>query len=89
MFARGGRFGALTYYDFRLAFFGQCISAVGSWMQMVTLGWLVYDLTGSSFYLGLVGLARAIPALIFTLVGGAAADRYNRRMIVGVDQRAS
>lgn len=84
MFARGGRFGALAYYDFRLAFFGQCISAVGSWMQMVTLGWLVYDLTGSAFYLGLVGLARAIPALVFTLVGGAAADRYNRRMIVGV-----
>jgi MFS family permease len=84
VFARGGRFGALTYYDFRLAFFGQCISAVGSWMQMVTLGWLVYDLTGSSFYLGLVGLARAVPALIFTLVGGAAADRYNRRLIVGV-----
>lgn len=53
-------------------------------MQMVTLGWLIYDLTGSSFYLGLVGLARAIPALIFTLVGGAAADRYNRRMIVGI-----
>jgi MFS family permease len=83
-FARGGRFGALTYHDFRLAFFGQCISAVGSWMQMVTLGWLVYDLTGSAFYLGLVGLARAIPALVFTLVGGAAADRYNRRLIVGV-----
>jgi len=83
-FARGGRFGALTYYDFRLAFFGQCISAIGSWMQMVTLGWLIYDLTGSSFYLGLVGLARAIPALVFTLVGGAAADRYNRRLIVGI-----
>lgn len=83
LFASGGKFGALTYYDFKLVFFGQCISAIGSWMQMVTLGWLVYDLTGSSFYLGLVGLARAIPALIFTLVGGAAADRYNRRVIVG------
>ncbi|MFN8633956.1 MAG: MFS transporter [Chloroflexota bacterium] len=84
MFARGGRFGALTYRDFRLAFFGQCISGVGSWMQMVALGWLVYDLTGSAFYLGLVGLARAIPALVFTLIGGAAADRYNRRVIVGI-----
>ena len=84
MFAPGGRFGALTYYDFRLAFIGQCISAIGSWMQLVTLGWLIYDLTGSSFYLGLVGLARAIPALIFTLIGGAAADRYNRRVIVGI-----
>ncbi|MGE3267519.1 MAG: MFS transporter [Chloroflexota bacterium] len=84
MFQRGGRFGALTYRDYRLAFFGQCISAIGSWMQMVTLGWLVYDLTGSSFYLGLVGLARAVPGLVFTLVGGAAADRYNRRVIVAV-----
>jgi len=84
MFSSGGKFGALSYYDFKLVFFGQCISAIGSWMQMVTLGWLVYDLTGSSFYLGLVGLARAIPALVFTLVGGAAADRYNRRMIVGI-----
>jgi MFS family permease len=52
-------------------------------MQMVALGWLIYDLTGSAFYLGLVGLARAIPALVFTLIGGAAADRYDRRMIVG------
>ena len=84
MFERGGRFGALSYHDYRLVFFGQCISAVGSWMQMVTLGWLVYDLTGSAFYLGLVGLARAIPGLVFTLIGGAAADRYNRRVIVGV-----
>ncbi|MCC7370323.1 MAG: MFS transporter [Chloroflexi bacterium] len=82
MFQRGGKFGALSYRDYRLAFFGQAISAIGSWMQMVTLGWLVYDLTGSSFYLGLVGLARAIPGLVFTLVGGAAADRYNRRVIV-------
>jgi MFS family permease len=82
-FERGGRFGALSYRDFRLAFFGQCISAVGSWMQMVALGWLIYDLTGSAFYLGLVGLARAVPALVFTLIGGAAADRYDRRLIVG------
>lgn len=82
-FARGGRFGALSYRDFRLAFFGQCISAIGSWMQMVALGWLIYDLTGSAFYLGLVGLARAIPALVFTLIGGAAADRFDRRLIVG------
>ena len=51
---------------------------------MVTLGWLIYDLTGSAFYLGLVGLARAVPGLVFTLVGGAAADRYNRRVIVAV-----
>jgi MFS family permease len=51
-------------------------------MQMVAQGWLVYDMTGSSFYLGLVGLARAIPALAFSLVGGAVADRYDRRAIM-------
>ena len=51
---------------------------------MVAQGWLVYDMTGSSLYLGLIGLARAIPALVFSLVGGAVADRYDRRMVMGV-----
>ena len=77
-----GRLAPLAYRDFRLVFFGQCVSALGSWMQMVAQGWLVYDMTGSSFYLGLVGLARAIPALAFSLVGGAVADRYDRRTIM-------
>ena len=69
-------------------FFGQCVSAMGSWMQMVAQGWLVYDMTGSSFYLGLIGLARAIPALAFSLVGGAVADRYDRRAIMGLANAA-
>jgi hypothetical protein len=51
-------------------------------MQMVAQGWLVYSLTGSPFYLGLVSLARAIPVFTFTLVGGAVADRYDRKTIV-------
>ena len=55
---------------------------------MVAQGWLVYDMTGSSFYLGLVGLARAIPALAFSLVGGAVADRYDRRAIMGLANSA-
>jgi MFS family permease len=78
----GGRLGALAYRDFRLLLFGQGVSAVGSWMQMVAQGWLVYSLTGSPFYLGLVSLARAIPVFTFTLVGGAVADRYDRKTIV-------
>ncbi len=61
---------------------------MGSWMQMVAQGWLVYDMTGSSFYLGLVGLARVIPALAFSLVGGAVADRYDRRAIMGLANAA-
>ena len=55
---------------------------------MVAQGWLVYDMTGSSLYLGLVGLARAIPALAFSLVGGAVADRYDRRAIMGMANAA-
>ena len=51
-------------------------------MQLVAQGWLVYTLTGSSFYLGLVALARAIPVLLFSLVGGAVADRHDRRTIM-------
>jgi MFS family permease len=51
---------------------------------MVAQGWLVYSLTGSPLYLGLVSLARAIPVFTFTLVGGAVADRYDRKTIVSV-----
>ncbi|MCC6174550.1 MAG: MFS transporter [Chloroflexi bacterium] len=83
-FAPGGRLAPLGYRDFRLVFFGQVISAVGSWMQLVAQGWLVYELSDSAFYLGLVGLARAVPGLFLTLVGGAAADRYNRKTIMAI-----
>lgn len=76
------RFGALAYRDFRLILFGQVVSALGSWMQLVAQGWLVYNLTGSSFFLGTVALARAIPAIALVLFGGAVADRYDRRVIV-------
>src|SRR3954469_21033082 len=78
------RFGACASRDFRLIFFGQAVSAIGSWMQMVVQGWLVYSLTGSSFCLGLVALGRAVPVVIFSLIGGAIADRADRRFVIGV-----
>ncbi|MCC6178878.1 MAG: MFS transporter [Chloroflexi bacterium] len=78
------RFGALTYRDFRLIFFGQAISAIGSWMQMIAQGWIVYELTGSSFYLGLVAFARALPVFGFSLVGGTVADRADRRTVIAM-----
>ncbi len=80
----GSRLGALRYRDFRLIFFGQAVGATGTWMQLVAQGWLVYTLTDSPFYLGLVGLARAVPAFLFALVGGAVADRYDRRAIMAI-----
>src|SRR4051794_12462361 len=80
----GDRFGALRYRDFPLIFVGQAPSAVGGWMQMVAQGWLVYALTGSPFYIGLVALARALPVFVFSLVGGTVADRADRRLVIAV-----
>src|SRR5688500_17265684 len=77
---RGPRmFDALQHREYRLLWFGLVVSNVGAWMQMVTLGWLVYSLTNSPFWLGLVGFSRALPVFIFTLWGGVLADRADRR----------
>ncbi|MDA8217051.1 MAG: MFS transporter, partial [Dehalococcoidales bacterium] len=68
--------------NYRLYWLGALASNVGTWTQMVAQGWLVYDLTGSTFYLGLVGFATAIPSLFLSLVGGVLADRFERRRLM-------
>jgi MFS family permease len=73
---------SLRHRNFRLFFSGQLISLVGTWMQMVAQSWLVYKLTGSSFLLGVVGFASQIPILLLAFVGGAVADRYDRKRVV-------
>ena len=65
--------------NYRLFFFGQMVSLMGTWMQQVALGWLVYRLTNSPFLLGLVGFASQAPLLFVTPFAGALADRRNRR----------
>jgi MFS family permease len=87
---------ALEYRDFRLFWFGLVVSNIGSWMQIYGLGWLVVQLAirdGAAnlapFYLGLVGLARAIPGLSFGLFGGAVADRADRRRLLIVTQTSA
>ncbi|HEX8010700.1 MAG TPA: MFS transporter [Casimicrobiaceae bacterium] len=55
-------------------------------MQAVAVGWQVYALTGSALDLGLVGLAQFLPSVALLLVVGHVADRYDRRLIVGVCQ---
>ena len=62
------------------------VSNIGSWLQLVAQGWLILALTGSPAYLGLYGLLRSIPTLTITLVGGAVADRVDRRRILLVTQ---
>ncbi len=75
-------FSALTYRNFRLFWLGQLISLTGTWMHSVGQGWLVLKLTDSPFYLGLVGSAASMPILLFSLIGGVAADRFPKRKIL-------
>ena len=75
-------FRSLRHRNFRLFFFGQFISLVGTWMQNVALSWLVYRLTGSSALLGVVAFCGQIPVFLFSLAGGFWADRHSRCHIV-------
>ncbi|MBI5409926.1 MAG: MFS transporter [Nitrospirae bacterium] len=73
---------ALTYRNFRLFWFGQIISLSGTWMHSAAQGWLVFKLTNSPFYLGLVSSALSLPILLFTLAGGIVADRFFKKNII-------
>ena len=83
------RFSALSFRDFRLFWFGQLISLSGTWMQSVAQGWLVYSLTKSPFYLGMVAAANSLPILLFTLIGGVVADRFPKRNLLLITQALS
>lgn len=80
---------ALNYYNFRLYFFGQAISLVGTWMQRIAVSWLVYDLTHSAFILGLAGFAGQIPVLFLSPYAGAYVDRHSRYRTLLATQIAS
>ncbi len=77
-----GMFHALTYRNFRLFFYGQLISVAGTWMQDVAQKWLVWEVTHSPKWLGIVSGANAIPFVVFAVWGGQLADRYSRRTIL-------
>jgi MFS family permease len=87
--ATGERFSALSLSDFRLFWFGQIISLSGTWMQSVAQAWLVYSLTKSPFYLGLVAAAGSLPILLFSLLGGIVADRIRKRNLLLLTQALS
>jgi MFS family permease len=70
---------AFTYRDFRVQWFGACTSSIGTWMQIVAQNWLVLSLTRSPFFLGLDAFLQQLPIMLFTLIGGVLADRYDRR----------
>ncbi len=77
-----GWFRALRHRQFRMFWTGNFVSNIGSWMQNVAQGWLVFELTHSPFWLGVVGFAQQIPSLLFSLPAGVVADRSSRRQIL-------
>ena len=77
---------AFTFPGFRNLWTAAFTSAVGTWMQRFAQQWLIYDLTGSAFYLGLDMFVGNVPLLLFTLIGGVTADRYDRRHMLMASQ---
>lgn len=80
---------ALRSRDFALFWAGMIVSVTGTWMQMLAQGWLVFELTHSQLYLGIVSAAGTLPIMLLTLPGGVVADRLNKRKIVITTQTAA
>jgi MFS family permease len=77
---------AFTYRDFKVQWIGACTSSIGTWMQIVAQNWLVVSLTDSPFFLGLDAFLQQLPIILFSLIGGVFADRYDRRRTLMLSQ---
>ncbi|HTI32105.1 MAG TPA: MFS transporter, partial [Miltoncostaea sp.] len=74
--------------DFRLLMLGQLVTGMGSQAALVALPFQVYELTGSAFLTGLVGLVELVPVVVASLLAGAIADRFDRRRLLELCQIA-
>jgi len=82
----GRIFKAFRYRDFRLMWFGACTSSIGTWMQIVAQGWLIYRLSHSAFLLAMDQFLGGIPIFLFSLIGGVVADRIERHKVLLASQ---
>ena len=73
-------------HDYRLLFTGQFVSGLGSAMSYVVLPWQMYQLTKSSFAVGMLGVAEFVPMLTLGFVGGALADYFDRRRLLWLSE---
>jgi MFS family permease len=80
---------ALRHRNFRLFWFGQMISLIGTWMQTTGQAWLVLELTHSAWQLGVVGAIQFLPILLFSIFGGVFADRWPKRNVLLFTQSAA
>lgn len=77
---------ALSHREFRLLWYGQVFTSMATWMDSIARGWLIYELTNSSFQLGLVRGVQAIPMLLLSPIAGSAADLYSRKTQILIAQ---
>jgi MFS family permease len=82
-------FGSLDSHNYRLFFFGDLVSYIGSWMQTMAEAWVVWTLTKSGTAVGATFAFRFLPVLLFGLWGGVIADRFDRRKLLLVTQTLS
>src|SRR5512143_1202603 len=80
---------ALKHRRFFYLWLGQLISIAGTQMQIWALFWHIRTLTDQPIALGGIGMARILPVILFSLIGGAVADSYNRRNVLFVTQTAA
>lgn len=83
---RSGTFSAFRHRNYTLFWIGNLISNSGDWLDQVALNWLVISTTNSAIYLGLVNMARGLPMVFFSLMGGVVADRMDRRKMLFITQ---
>jgi len=81
-------FRALRYRNYRLFFWGQLVSLIGTWMQQTAMSWLVYEITNSKFLLGAVAAIGSAPMMLFSAWGGSLADLYPKRSSLVATQTA-
>lgn len=78
-----------TFRNYRLYFSGHSISLIGYWMQRTAFEWLIYRVTESELYLGIVGFTMLVPIFFISPFAGVLADRVNRRKIIIATQIAA
>jgi MFS family permease len=82
-------FHALRSRNLKLYFFGQGISLTGSWMTTIASSWLMYRLSGSEFYLGLVTFCSQFPSAVCSPFAGVFVDHWDKRRVLVVTQALS
>src|SRR5437762_10587246 len=81
-------FRALRHRNYRLFFWGQLVSLVGTWMQQTAMSWFVYQITNSKLLLGVVAAIGSGPMMLSSIWGGSLADRHPKRSILLATQTA-